>query len=252
MIKFKHSGKIGDVIYALPTIKALCEGEAKLLLAVKQKTFSKKTIEQIRPLLLSQDYIAEVGFWNKEKVRYDLDRFRMFFKGKYTTDNADLLLKLQVEKRKATNSVNIAKAHLYVFGLPLELCEEKWLTVEPNKKLERKILISRSAYGAYPRNTKFSWQAVYNKYKNTACYIGLYKEYKQFVQDCGNAIPYYETKDLLDVAMTIEASELLITAQSGIQAIAEGLKKDYILEVPTKSANAFFRREGVLNARKYQ
>src|SRR5947208_2662564 len=87
---FKHSGDLGDIIFSLPTVRALgggvlyldpTGGELEPLVKepLKLRTHTKLTaaaIDSLRPLLLLQEYIADVRFWHGERVDYNLDEFR--------------------------------------------------------------------------------------------------------------------------------------------------------------------------------
>ena len=92
MNTFKHSGDLGDIIYSLPTIRALGGGILYLDPAggesdpyiraqcVDGKTrLNKQTIDFLSPLLKLQPYITDVRYWNGEKVTYNLDEFRQKF-----------------------------------------------------------------------------------------------------------------------------------------------------------------------------
>src|SRR5437763_17035927 len=88
---FKHSGELGDVIHALPTVRALGGGilyldpeggEKEWIVKEPDKNrtrlkFNAAAIDSVRPLLLLQEYIQEVRCWNGEAVDYNLDRFRL-------------------------------------------------------------------------------------------------------------------------------------------------------------------------------
>src|SRR6188508_2714741 len=110
MKTFKHSGDIGDLIYALPTIRALGGGFLYLAKSdftrVPMMAGSKANIES---LLLAQSYIKGLALWMGESIDYDLDKFREEW------DTRD----------------NIAEQHLKTFGLPVSEVEEPWLEVTP-------------------------------------------------------------------------------------------------------------------------
>ena len=72
---FKHSGKLGDIIYSLPTIRALGGGVLHLAECPELK-FGSREIGAILPLLRVQPYIRGVKIWDGTPVDYDLDSFR--------------------------------------------------------------------------------------------------------------------------------------------------------------------------------
>ncbi|HEX4792935.1 MAG TPA: hypothetical protein VH370_04035, partial [Humisphaera sp.] len=84
---FKHSGNLSEIIFALPTIRALgggilyldpAGGESEPLVKQPQKLRSRTrldadSIESLRPLLALQEYIVEVRNWSGENVDFNLD-----------------------------------------------------------------------------------------------------------------------------------------------------------------------------------
>ena len=90
-VTFKHSGNAGDIVYALPTISALCgDRPAKLYLNLdapingwtKQQHPSGPSgltagmADFLRPMLEHQSGIVSAPNYNNEPVDYDLDIFR--------------------------------------------------------------------------------------------------------------------------------------------------------------------------------
>jgi len=73
MISFSHSGDVGDLIYSLPAIKAICEKEntkARLLLwpHPSGKTRDPMTVDRahnVGVLLNTQPYINSWRFFNR-------------------------------------------------------------------------------------------------------------------------------------------------------------------------------------------
>lgn len=231
---FKHSGDLGDIIYSLPTIRALGGGILYLNAGKKvsppipgiptKKFASKKSVDLIRPLLLSQDYIEDVRVWDNEVVDYDLDQFRV--------------------KHKNLSTINLAAAHLATFDLDESLINEQWLFDIKKKTVnKKKVVFHRS-----PRyhNAKFereSWPKYINEYGGNAVFIGIPSEYDDFVKKFGcNEIPFYQVNDLLEMAEIINGCELFIGNQSSPFAISEGLHKNNILEVCDQHPNCNFNR----------
>jgi hypothetical protein len=87
---FKHSGNAGDIIYALPTVRALAgSAGASLHLALNVPMhspfldhplggvmLSNWMYELLKPLLQSQTYLLDIRQHAGEVVDYDLDLFR--------------------------------------------------------------------------------------------------------------------------------------------------------------------------------
>lgn len=219
---FKHSGDLGDIIYALPTIKALGGGDLYLSITkLVRDPINQQKINLLKPLLEAQDYITNVDLYYHQYIKYDLDQFR-FFLG------------------KTSSLYNIADCHARVFGCNKTINTIKWLNVD--KKFISKVIMHRSI--RY-QNGQFNWQHIVNTYKNNITFIGLEDEYISFCQQIKNAAnftQYYKVKDFLEMAEIINAASLFVGNQSFPYSIAEGLKKDSIQETYKDVPNVIFTR----------
>jgi len=74
MLKFRHSGKLGDIIYSLPTVLRLGGGD--FLVDVSRHFFNKsaliKDVAEIGQILEPQPYIRSVGYYDKQPIDVDL------------------------------------------------------------------------------------------------------------------------------------------------------------------------------------
>ena len=228
MKTFKHSGDMGDIIYSLPTIRSL--GGGILYLDINNSIadhFTKKYFDILRPLILSQPYIQEVQIWSGEPINHNLDLFRTNASGK----QVDL------------SFFNLCEAHLDRFNLDKNLKDEQWLFVDFPLKYEEEFRTIIFARSARYHNNDFNWNTIVNEYGRSAFFVGIQSEYDDFIKqyNCKN-IPFKETKDLLNLARYIAGSELFVGNQSCPYAIAEGMKKNTILEVCSYSPNCLFER----------
>ena len=104
MNNFYHSGATGDVIYAMPTIKALGGG-------IFNVNLPDDLYNTVLPLLESQEYIHEVKKGRElSGTVYDLDKFR---------NNDHLHLN------------HLVQLHLQSFQIIDETWKQGWLKVEP-------------------------------------------------------------------------------------------------------------------------
>ena len=229
MVKtFKHSGDLGDIIYALPMIKHL--GGGILYLNVNKlgtnycgmpTKFNQKGYDLIRPLLLEQSYIKDVKIYTGEDIDYDIDEFRQI---------------------QPLSKINLAKAPCIHFKIDPNIVNKKWLKVGVKDLPEGKdVIFARS-----PRyHGNFDWYRAVKGYKNRAVFVGIREEYDDFVKEFGCIeTPFLETKDFLELAEYINGCKLFIGNQSCPFAISEGLHKHNILEVSKYSPNCNFEREG--------
>jgi hypothetical protein len=228
---FKHSGELGDIIFALPTIRALGGGTLFLnamegrgpregLPAHNKPTgLTRAAVESLKPLLLHQPYIDEVREWAGEKVDFDLHIFRDHL-GKH----------------------NIADSHLAAFGLPTSERDSAWLIVaDPIKIDSRPIVISRSV--RYHGNECF-WDTCIDQLLAKGVFVGYPKDHEIFVYTFGRPVPYYPTPDILTLAGVIAGCEEFVSNQGFPHALAEGMKKTLTLEVFRVHPAVVFKRDG--------
>lgn len=217
---FSHSGDLGDIIYALPAIRAAGGGILYLFDAPGKSAhgMSAEKVARIRPLLMRQPYIHDVVF-RPDAPDHDLNGFR---------DHHGV--------------GNLADMHLSTLELSWRERATRWLEVD-YEITEYPIIFSRS-----PRyhNERFPWQRIRDTYARRAAFIGHPTEYGVFCQEFGD-VPYARADNLLEVARIIAGCRLFIGNQSCPEAIAQGLKKRVILEVcPYYSHGSHFQRFGCL------
>ncbi len=214
---FRHSGNAGDIIYALPAIRALSAGDAKLKLSIgtPMRDLSVKhpsgsvylneaTFEKLVPLLRAQKYLAEVSEYRGEAVDCDLDVFR--------------------DSPVPVDRIGICRWYFHLFGVSADL-SQPWLTVEPDERYARSIVVARSF--RY-RNLMFDYGFL-NRFADVV-FIGLPDEYDDFKK----AVPkarHVAVGDFLEMAQIIRGAGLFIGNQSFPFSLAEGLKVPRVLEV---------------------
>jgi hypothetical protein len=218
-VHFKHFGLIGDIIYAVPAMKALA-GEKKihLHLQINQKSLYKKSMKHanqgkilteksvamIAPLLLAQPEFAVVDVLTDQPVDYDLDEFRNF-PFDYNTNH-------------------ICRWYFHMYGITADL-GKPWLHVTPDDSFNNEIVIARSfryrapgiSYGflqAYPHIT----------------FVGLKEEYEDLKQSIPG-LKHRAVSDFLEFARIIAGCKFFIGNQSFPFAVAEALKVPRALEL---------------------
>ena len=219
MIRFKHSGDIGVVLYSLPTAREICYqcmtddyGFTPALFYLDPSgtppcgnRFGLEAAEALAPLLDAQPWIEEVRIWDDEEVDYDLNDFRktqsfMWFK-----------------------TVPLPYLWAEAFGVNKSVCHRKWLEVpdinEDPIPFPRQVAISRTA--RY-RDDAFPWYHILEAFGDDAFFVGLEEERDDFCLEHGIELPWMETKNLLEAARQIKHSKLFIGNQGGLFTIAEG------------------------------
>jgi len=213
-LAFSHSGDLGDIIYALPSIKAL--GGGSLTLTSNARTRVPMTLERARvitPLLEAQPYISEVRFSPSKVEAKSFDPF------------VDKLI--GDEYQYGESSANIMAK---VVGADPKCTEKAWLTVDHPIMIKGKpIVINRSL--RY-RNHLFSWDKIRDYYGKKAIFVGLRDEYELFMQEVKwKGLEFFKTENLMEVARLIAGCSFFFGNQSAPYAIAEGLKKNRCQEV---------------------
>ena len=241
MRTFKHSGDIGDIVYALYAIKKM--GGGKLYLdptggetdiacinqCIDKKTkFNLNSLNYLKPLIEAQDYITEVSVWGGEICDYNLNNFRL----KYNdgTCRTNTLIDNQLE----------------ALNLPLYTDHnESWIKVDNSIKLDRKTLITRT-----PRyQSNFAWfQSNKFKIRDTAIFVGLPKEHEYFEWTFDIKVPYLPVKDALEMAIVLNSCKAFISNQTSTLGIAIGMGTVSIMqEVDPRVPNCVFRSKTNMN-----
>jgi hypothetical protein len=215
MNSFYHGGATGDVIYSMPTIKALGGG-------VFYVNLPDGLYNTILPLLESQDYIHEVRKGSEaSNIVYNLDLFRA---------NIDLHL------------THLVQLHLQSFQIIDQTWKDGWLKVDPIKSNNSFINIT-------PRyvNPNTDWIKEINFLKDNSdnvYFIGLGSEYEPYK----HLIERYEIKDYLELAQLQLGAKYVSGNQSSFMAVAQGLGINYRMsQAPDHTnCNQFLPKETII------
>ena len=217
-INFKHSGHLGDIIYAIPTMYALSGGsKINLFLDINKELpvdgkhplgivgLNQNSVSSLKSLLLLQPKFNSVEVYNldNQTIDYDLDLFRQF----------------PLDYHKG----NIARWYFNIFATSYDL-GKPWLSVIPDKSVKGKIVIARSIrYNAPEINYSFLQNY------NNLIFVGLPEEY-ELMKKAIPKLEYKKTNDFLSLASVIAGADFFIGNQSFPFALAEALKVPRILE----------------------
>jgi len=233
MKTFKHSGTLGDIVYALPIIKHLGGGEFYLHLnqidwigqhyygskptPFHQGRMTKNDSNFIRSFFEAQTYItkyAELDI-NKDAITHNLDRFRPAF---------------------VNHPGNYVDLYADTFGIinptiKTTLRNTPWLTVPKAANLgSRTIVINRTARWT-PRTLSPLWQQWQEQgIEEQSVFVGLPEEHLAFERATGWDIPFRPTDTLLELAEVIAGCEQFIGNQSVALSVAIGLGVKFACE----------------------
>lgn len=234
---FLHDGSIGDIWASLASIQGyykktgrkavyyLTNGQAAIYYegAVHptrnadgvQVMLNEEMINMMLPLLKSQDYIADAAIHNGEKINIDMNRIRQTF-------------------------VNMPQGILstwYVIVYPdLEFnLADQFLFVEDSEKdlAKGKIIIARTERYQNP-NIDY---AFLKDYQDKVMFSGTKKERNLFCMQFDLDIPRLEIKDFLELAQAIRQSDGLISNQTMIFQLAEGMHVPRAVELCSFAPN---------------
>lgn len=235
MKTFRSAGDLGDIVYSLPTVRAL--GGGVFYIEASQYTRQCLTRDRwagIDRLLKAQPYITDVLEWRGQVVDVNLNDFRPRLVSR---------LSKGFDFKKS-----LADWMMETHGVPVIQKDRAWLNVEANRVAP--VVINRTGCGRRQcnvyHNPSFPWHRAWEKYRQSAVFIGLEAEWEVFCNVIGE-VPYHKTADLMDAAQVIAGCDLFVGNQSCPHAIAEGLKKRILLEVWIGGPNCLFERPGVVH-----
>jgi len=219
---FTHSGNAGDIIFSLPTITHLCNGEKKAVLYVKAKKYVYgNQCDFVKDFLLLQPAIKEVipftpsdnnwHFFNWPGLKFDYD--------------------LDIARNQGQRGrIHIIKRYFDAFGIKKEHTRP-FLTVDdrPSLKPEEKFALIHLT----PRwnGLQYDWGRIYQQAKErhgSVYFVGFEAEWLDFCLRFGQ-IENIHTENLLDIARLIRDCEALYCGQGVCLTIAQGLGKEYWL-----------------------
>lgn len=219
-INFSHNGHAGDIIYSIPVMHALAKGRRinlcfDLYQPVKDFTpsmkhpngkvmLTDKSLEQFRPLILSQPGFHTCEALKDQEIHYDLTVFRQF----------------PFDYRMGS----IARWYFLTFGVATDL-GKPWLNVQPNPSFADAVVIARSSRYHSPGIS----YAFLQKYPRLI-FVGVPDEFSEMKKQLPS-LQYQPVNDFLELASVIAGSRLFIGNQSFPFSLAEALKVKRVLEV---------------------
>lgn len=228
-IRFKSSSPAGDLLSLMPSFRESyrktgikCTIYQALNIVgdgypgVKQPFTNERgesvmmgnqTFENLKPLLLSQEYILEVSEYLGQSIEYDLDEIR--FK---TFTNQD--------------KGSMHRCLWYIFPEMACNLSEIWLDIPSSDLYKDKVIIN---FTPRFRNNWINYFFL-NYYSDKILFAGLEKERDDFCKKWGIDIPLLETKDFYELAIAINSCKFFMSNQTSFWQISEGLGKSRILE----------------------
>jgi hypothetical protein len=221
MPSFLHGGDLGDVIYALPAIRAAGGGVLYLTdQFAGREPLDKARRKAIIPLLESIDYVEAVRLHKSEPIDYDFTGFR---------------------KRYRPTDRNLAEMQLEHFGFGRELAARPWIDRKAFRDHTEAYPLVMHRSGRY-HNPIARWDRIAGSFGRDAVFIGFAREYIDFARAFGTLF-YRPTGDLLEMARLIAACDIFVGNQSVGFALAQAMHVPSVLEVYPAAPDCHFERE---------
>jgi hypothetical protein len=210
MKSYKHSGKIGDILWSLPFIESSGGG---LLYLNLNSEFQQKDYDYLYTLLVSQPFIHGVKVYDGQPVDFDLDKFR------------DVNLP----------GINLAERYFHAFNTEYDkIMLHLEPTLVPPKPYgpDNYVLVTK---GQSMPSREFFNPAIANiverNLKKIGVFVGLPSEHQTFCNIYNCKIPFVKVRDAMDMADWVNNASLVIGNQTSTTVMAELLKKTLVLEV---------------------
>ncbi len=228
-LSVKHSGGAGDIIYSIPTLLSLVAQRriehVTYYLNLNQRVkyggwhplgsllLSPAFVEQLTPLLMAQPCIQSVQIYSGEPIDVDFDTFR------YNGIN--------------TSTYCIPRWYFLSFpGATWDLARP-WLNVAPDYRFKDAAVVSRN-----PRlPSKFINYGFMDRYADDIVFVGMRREFDEFVRECPRCTRFYEAPNFLELAAVLAGCRFFAGNQGFIYTLAEALKIPRLLETNKKAAN---------------
>lgn len=220
---FRHGGKIGDVIFSLPTIREL--GGGIIYLPERTPDGCSNLYSSLKDLLLQQPYIKEVREYPSDlpymelapgiHIDYDLDTAR---------------------NQPLKGVIHIVKRYMDAFGVNYPGWKEPWLFVDDYNPFSGGDYTIINYTGRHIKNNQLNiestvdWCKVQEGIKGDVFFIGSTEEYISFCDKFGYHSIWVDTPSTLHVARFVKFAKSVYCNQSSILSIAQGLGKTYYLE----------------------
>lgn len=228
-ITFKTSTYTGDLIYALPGIRQVCQDQdtkAVIYLWLDRDwgapypgavhpyptPMTEYTLKMLKPLLEAQDYIEGVYAWKGEHIVVDFDTMRDITRT--TMPYGDIMRwPFQVWPDMACDLSKPWLSHDFsLFRHPVT---------------NGKIVVNRTS--RYRNDGIHYW--FLKEHKDEVVFAGLPEEHAAFCKEWELDIPLLAVSDFWDLAWALQCCKFFIGNQSTCFAIAEALKIPRILEI---------------------
>lgn len=221
MKTFRHSGKIGDVIYSLPAIREL--GGGILYLPESTPDNCPRLYSNLLRLLELQPFIHEVR------------RYPSYLPYKQLVPGIHIDYDMDIARDQPQRGIiHIVKRYLDAFNISLTNWKDPWLTVDevPPPVTGEYVVINftnRHVVNELLPSRPFDWGKLVNNIQCAKVFVGSEEEHSYFCSHFRISITFISTSDVLELARVIKGAREIYCNQSSALTLAQGLSKRYFL-----------------------
>lgn len=197
---FLHSLKLGDIIYSLPSVRALGGGRYYL---GTYCTLNRSAGDSLIPLLSSQPYIEKCSLWGGEYIDVSFNR----------------AIGIAYRQHKT-----IADAQLEELGLDRAERDTPWITIDDSPISIPGKSVAFTVVPRYFVTRRINWASLIKPYGSSLVYIGLESEWKLFCEEFSVKVDFYPTANMYEVARVFKGMDLFLGHPTGNEALAESMK----------------------------
>jgi hypothetical protein len=245
MHSFRHSGKLGDIIYSLPAVKALGGGSYFVdhrTEYLQKPPLGEQAAKMMADLLLTQDYVRHAALYDGRPVTCDLDRFREKAVGIHvfnavraqTNRITGLLFGSLAEQTRnlliPKIAVDLPQCHWECATLPGKAKLDPWLSGIGRKHVADIVICKTERHPG-----KLDWN-ILQRFADRAIFVGLENEHFAFSRS-HFAIEFYKATDFVDLAQVISGAKLFVGNQCFALALADAMSVPRAVEVWFESPN---------------
>lgn len=237
MIRFVHSGDLGDIISSLAVVKEICErkkDKALLYLDIsggmkynpsdiskiinnqtsgRGMKFDENGYNFIRPVLIYQSYIDDVQIWKGEEVDYNLNKFRLHF--------------IKQESCKKTQG-NLMKLHQIAFDLSLGIPKEPLITPSNPITIDNKTIVIGRSLRYQSAHIFILMRREF--IQNQGLFIGTDLEYEAFQNSFNIKPDRYPVNNVMDIVNIMSGTKQIICNDTLFFWIAISIKHPFIID----------------------
>jgi hypothetical protein len=253
--RFKHFANIGDIIASLPAVKKFYETTGRKVIYLQQLNVpaeyyanavhptldesgtmvmcNQKMFDMIRPLLLSQEYIADMEVYNGQLINVDLDVIRK----KIFVNLPHQAIQQWIFMAYPDLAADLSKAWVYIGEVDISDCYFQYRTLVtsylPMDDLKDMAILN---FTERYRSADINYYFLRN-HQNRLVFAGTEKEHQIFCDRWQLEIPRLIVNNFLQLAYIMKQVRFIQSNQSFMWNVAESMKTPRVVELCQHAPN---------------